>query len=94
MFEGLIKCTYNPNDDSADDEYDVPLPGAADDPSIRLEDGYLGLSKSRLHIETNCRDDIDSVFKPVFQQILDLVQEQLDLVAVHGTAKVSLHNVF
>lgn len=44
-FENSIKRAFNPFDDACDDEYDIPLSGAKDMPSIDLEDGYLKLSK-------------------------------------------------
>jgi hypothetical protein len=44
-FENLIKCTFDPDDENAEDEYELPLPGAPDSPDIGLEDGYLRLSK-------------------------------------------------
>jgi hypothetical protein len=44
-FENLIKCTFDPEDENAEDEYELPIPGAPDSPDIGLEDGYLRLSK-------------------------------------------------
>jgi hypothetical protein len=48
-FENSIKRAFNPFDDACDDEYDIPLSGARDMPSIDLEDGYLKLSKFNSH---------------------------------------------
>jgi hypothetical protein len=46
-FESDIKFSFNPCDDACDDEYNVPIPGAPDNPSIKLEDGFLALTKFR-----------------------------------------------
>ena len=45
-FENSIKRAFNPFDEaSCEAEYDIPLSGLKDIPSIGLEDGYLKLSK-------------------------------------------------
>jgi hypothetical protein len=90
MFESFIKCSFDPDEDEdEDEEYNIPLNSVADIPSINLMRGYLKLStftRSRL---INDRSHIDSIFKPVFQQIYELVKGQLDGVAATGSpAKV------
>jgi hypothetical protein len=44
-FETTIKYAFNPCSDSCETEFDVPLPGAPDTPDIKLEDGFLQLTK-------------------------------------------------
>jgi hypothetical protein len=43
-FDTLIKCQYNPYE-YCEEEYEIPLPGAPDQPEIALEGGYLKLTK-------------------------------------------------
>jgi hypothetical protein len=45
MFNSWIKCTFDPDDEDGEDEYDIPLPGAPQIPEIELQGGYLRLSK-------------------------------------------------
>jgi hypothetical protein len=44
-FETSIKCQFNPLAPGCDEEYEIPIPGAEDMLSVRLEDGFLTLSK-------------------------------------------------
>jgi hypothetical protein len=48
FFETSIKYVFNPCSESCETEFDVPLPGAPDTPSIKLEDGFLQLTKLHL----------------------------------------------
>lgn len=84
-FERSIKRSFNPYDAYCDTEYDVPLPGAPDVLAIGLEDGYLTLSKFRKSCTSfnDARDDIQSVFRPIFDQIYDLIyRKMLDVKAI------------
>lgn len=47
FFEDSIKRSFNPYDPACEDEFDVPLSIPKDIPRIRLEDGYLKLTKYR-----------------------------------------------
>ena len=44
-FETTIKCQFNPLSEGCDSEFEIPVPGAPDIPSIGLESGYLKLTK-------------------------------------------------
>lgn len=44
-FDGNLKLNFDPYDESCDKEFEIPLPGAPDIPSVGLEEGYLKLSK-------------------------------------------------
>jgi hypothetical protein len=46
-FERTVKFTLNPYDKSSHTEtsIEIPLPGAPDIPAIKLEDGYITLSR-------------------------------------------------
>ena len=44
-FEGNIKIYFDPFDEDCEDEYEIPLPGAPDIPSIGLVEGFITLSK-------------------------------------------------
>jgi len=46
-FESEIKFTFNPCVDGCEDEFNVPLNGATDNPNLKLEDGFLSLNKFR-----------------------------------------------
>jgi len=45
FFEHSIKRSFNPYDSACEEEFDVPVSIAEDIPRIRLEDGYLKLTK-------------------------------------------------
>lgn len=51
-FESAVKRTFNPHDEACETEFEVPMGGAEDVPSIGLEEGYLKLSgfKTRIFI--------------------------------------------
>lgn len=45
-FEGQLKLNFDPYDQTyCDNEFEIPLPGAPDIPSVNLETGYLKLTK-------------------------------------------------
>jgi hypothetical protein len=45
-FERNIKFTYNPyGQGNGEGSFEIPLPGAPDIPQVKLQDGYLSLSK-------------------------------------------------
>ena len=96
MFETGIKCSFDPlrdddrdsdddDDDDDDDEYRIPVHGAPDNPLINLQRGYLALSRFSYGKSAYDRSDIESIFLPIFDRILDLVNEQLDGVTTKGS---------
>ena len=44
-FEGTLKLTFDHFDQSCDETFEIPLPGAPDIPTLGLEEGYLKLSR-------------------------------------------------
>jgi hypothetical protein len=44
-FETVIKYQFNPLSSECDAEFEIPIPGASDVPSIGLEAGYLKLKR-------------------------------------------------
>jgi hypothetical protein len=44
-FDCSFKVDFDPYSPDCEDEYEVPLPGAPNIPSMGLEEGYLKLSK-------------------------------------------------
>lgn len=42
-FETMIKYQFNPLSSECDAEFEIPIPGASDVPSVGLEAGYLKL---------------------------------------------------
>jgi hypothetical protein len=85
-FETAIKYDFNPCNEACETVFEVPLPGAPDTPSIKLEDSYLQLTRLVLLsiILMSCRDEIDDVFRRVFDRILDLINNQIAEVRAKG----------
>lgn len=91
-FDRSIKYSF-PYDEYCDTEYDVPLPGAPDVLAIGLEDGYLKLSKFRNSCTSfNARDDIQSVFRPIFDKIYDLINQKMLAVEAISHRNVEVLN--
>lgn len=44
-FDSSIKRQFNPLSNECEDTYEIPFAGASDVPSVRLEAGYLTLTK-------------------------------------------------
>lgn len=78
-FEGAIKFQFDPFDDDCDTEYEIPLRGAPNIPSIGLEEGYLKISKyvSSPSKSKERNELMQSVFVPGFSKISELVQDQI-----------------
>jgi len=53
---------------------DFPVQGIPDNPTARVEDGYMEISL----------EEMKDIFEPVIQKVLRLVQEQIDAVANRG----------
>lgn len=67
--------------DTADQEImDCEVPGLPDDAVKRVEDGFVEID----------RGEMQDIFEPVVQEILRLVQEQVDLVQLNGSTRVSV----
>ncbi|PYH98153.1 actin-like ATPase domain-containing protein [Aspergillus ellipticus CBS 707.79] len=55
------------DDDFADVDYFIPIPGAQDDPSVPIEDGFFQLTS----------EDVTQIFEPIIQDVELLVAEQI-----------------
>ena len=44
-FEGIVKFQFDPYSDGCEAEFEFPLRGAPDIPSIGLEEGYIKVSR-------------------------------------------------
>ncbi|KAI6790853.1 actin-like ATPase domain-containing protein [Hortaea werneckii] len=67
-FEERVKRTYNPAQNVTD--FYVPLPSFEDNAKAGIEDGYLCVSQK----------DVSLIFKPVVQQIIELIEGQVNSV--------------
>jgi hypothetical protein len=79
-FENNIKFTFNPYSDDEEDAFEIPLPGAADIPEAKLQDGYILISRYPIVINpmSKLRKSIlQHVFLPLFSKISNLVHEQV-----------------
>ncbi|KAL2824383.1 hypothetical protein BDW59DRAFT_180259 [Aspergillus cavernicola] len=56
------------DDEFADVDYFIPVPGAKDDPAIPIEDGFFEMSS----------EDIEKIFKPIVQDVKDLIDAQVE----------------
>ena len=86
-----IKKDFDPFEEECEQEYEIPIRGAPEIPEIGLEEGHLKLSK---YVTSKCcadfRDDIQSVFDPVFGQILSLIQDQINSVRTKHKEKMQV----
>ncbi|RAQ55593.1 Hsp70 family chaperone [Aspergillus flavus] len=55
------------DNDYADIDYFIPLPGVADNPKIPIEDGFFQLSS----------DDVEDIFEPIVHDVEELIAEQV-----------------
>lgn len=76
-FDERLKRTFK---DSLDqDAMDCEVPGVPDDPTKKIEDGFLEIERA----------EMQGIFEPVIREILRLVQEQLDSVRRDGHSSVA-----
>lgn len=94
-FENSVKRAFNPYEEACETEFEAPMGGAGDVLEVGLEDGYLRLSKfSHALMFLNCtRDDIQSVFTPIFDQIYDLVNTQIREVEAKCGGKMKVFHI-
>lgn len=79
-FDNSIKLQFNPFDPLAETEFEIPISGIQDLPSIGLQDGYLIVTRSSYDYRSYNRADLQPVFDNIFNQILRLVKDQIDTV--------------
>lgn len=77
MFDTRLKCQFNPLSRDCEREFRIPLPGARNVFHIGLEGGFLKLSKYTPLFDVKSRNEVETIFKPVFSEILVLVKEQI-----------------
>jgi len=94
-FETTIKSQFDPLVTECEDEFEIPIPGAPELPDIGLSYGYLKLSKYvPIAMSFNdIRNEINSVFTPVFTKIVSLVQGQIQEVARSYDNGIKVHNL-
>jgi len=89
FFESTIKRSFNPLDPtSCDEEYEIPLSGAKDVSQIGLEDGCLGFTLSIPSPHFHRAEIQDTVYAPIFQQIYELINQQMVDVETKGGGKL------
>ncbi|KAI6821312.1 actin-like ATPase domain-containing protein [Hortaea werneckii] len=69
-FEDRVKRTFNPA--QRDTDFYIPLPNFEDNAKAGIQDGYLCVNQK----------DVSQMFKPIVQQIIELVEDQVN--SVHG----------
>ncbi|RMY77204.1 hypothetical protein D0862_13600 [Hortaea werneckii] len=69
-FEDHVKRTFNPA--QRDTDFYIPLPNFENNAKAGVEDGYLCVKQK----------DVSQIFKPIVQQIIELVEGQVN--SVHG----------
>ncbi|KAL5001046.1 hypothetical protein BDV10DRAFT_161271 [Aspergillus recurvatus] len=62
------------DDEFGEVEYFIPVAGAADNPSIPIEDGFFMLS----------REDVEDIFEPIISKIEELTAQQISAVLERG----------
>ncbi|KAE8345475.1 hypothetical protein BDV24DRAFT_148082 [Aspergillus arachidicola] len=62
------------DNDYADVDYFIPLPGVADDLTIPIEDGFFQLSS----------DDVEDIFEPIIHDVEELITEQVASITKRG----------
>ena len=89
-FEAFIKRQFNP-DECDEESLELPLRGARDIPECGLQIGYLKLTKFHRPLsQLTIRAEVQGIFKPVFNQILNLVQQQLYAVEEDSRLRVKV----
>lgn len=77
-FDEHLKRVFRNSDDQ---EYmDCEVPGLPDNPLNKVEDGFVEIS----------REEMQAIFNPVIDGILELVQEQINSVSKEGHKPVSV----
>lgn len=80
-FEDYVKRNFDPSsstEDYDDNKFNVTLPGAGDNAEAGIDCGFLTLSTA----------DVAEIFRPVIDQVIELVKNQKTLLSAHGkTAK-------
>lgn len=74
-FEQSLKRSFT--DSAGDEEFWCEVNGLPDNPAMGIEGGELTLSN----------EDMLSIFDPIINQILSLVQEQIDMVEIQDQEK-------
>jgi hypothetical protein len=77
MFDTRLKCQFNPLAHDCESSFRIPLPGARNIFHVGLEGGFLKLSKYAPLLDIHRRNEVETIFKPVFSEILGLVKEQI-----------------
>lgn len=77
-FEEVLKRSFSNDED--EDIFTCSIGGLADDPVAGIEDGGLILT----------REDMQSIFDPVINQILPLVQEQIDMILAQNEKNLNI----
>jgi hypothetical protein len=90
-FDSAIKGQFNPYDEECEEEYEIPIIGAPDKPAINLVAGYLKLQKFPVRFGANTRNEIQRIYIPIFRQILDLVEKQLQTVSFKSSRSIKVH---
>ncbi|KAI7306299.1 actin-like ATPase domain-containing protein [Hortaea werneckii] len=67
FFEDTVKVDFNPADDSL---FGVPLPGVNSNAEAGIENGFLLMNQR----------DVGQIFKPVVQQVIELIEGQINSV--------------
>ena len=70
-FEESVKVAFNPADDTV---FFVPLPGVMSNAKAGIENGFLRMSQR----------DVGQIFKPIVQQVIELVEGQINSVCELG----------
>lgn len=68
-FEEYVKRNFDPSDDQSsfdDTDFDVPVPGLADNEAPGIESGFMSLSTA----------EVGEIFRPVVAKIVELVEKQ------------------
>lgn len=80
-FGGFVKRTFNPSgsaEDYDDNKFNIPFPGVEDNAEAGIELGFLTLSTA----------DVAEIFRPIIDQIIELVKNQRMSLSARGkTAK-------
>jgi hypothetical protein len=74
----------------AETEFEIPVSGIQDMPSIGLRDGYLMLTRLAYSFEADDRVDLQPVFDNIFNQVLRLVRDQIDTVRFQYSEKIKV----
>jgi hypothetical protein len=89
-FDSGIKRQFNPLDRDCETDFEIPFTGAPDVPEVGLESGYMMLQRLLIQYQTNSRDDIQKVFLPIFEKILDLIERQIADVKARNNAPIKV----